>query len=1031
MKRPLALLTWMLLLPAGFAPGGETPEAQLDRARKLREQKQYQPALDILEKLAKSPPASIASTLPLELARTRTQLALTQEIDIRAGTLSRARGDLAALLVDTKSADADAVLEAAHIDILLAKALLRTAKLAEDARAADAQLARAETHFSKGVKALADVEKRLSKARDKSACRLEAGQALTVQASAITSSGTAARRRKAELLAEGRKVLEALVKDFAKDVQDPSVYLARAWLVRCCKDGGDSIKSQIYYKELLAETRDEAATAKRWARAFFIQGIRLDKAGVQQVRKEAADWLKTYADFRDAPEGAVVRFQLASASAVEAQALSKDVKHPQASKLYEQAQDEFTGVAAIDSEYAEQAGQYALNLRFLRLADKIPLDSINDFEGCFLKGRYELGVLNDLMAKVAAAKTPAERDELEAKRKEQVKACVAAFDRALKMTDKSATAAALAEARFYLAYCHMAAGDSAKALDTSEELARASPPTKRSAAAAAYALDVAAVLLARDAKGVLRKRVRDLCSFILKERGADWANDPATSQAHYQLAMLAIADKKYPEAIAELEQVGPEYRNHLYARCQLVFLLSAAREATANETLRRQYLAKAVAVAQDLPSLPPQPDAETTALYFSAQIVAVNLIFEIAADQLETGKVDEALRAYSDIKARAATLKEQFDKLAAGLDDDAREKLTRAFAEVKMLGELGTARADYRAGSYDKVLKETEASVKAVLALAKDDKALLKLGDGRISGDLLGVALRAYIQLGNGAEARKVMVALRRIADEKTGELVGAEVLAGVVQELKLQLRDQRKAGDKAGLEATVKNFGTFLEALGKDDPGLTADRHFLIFLASCYAGIDKHAEAAKLFAKVTEPKADPKKKLTAKEQKEWQEYWAVQAAYGHSLRLDKKYAEARKVLERTINDPRATGKFQVEKELVLLAEDEGDWGRALTAWSEYLENPGLRQPGLDPKSKDAALLREMYFDGYYHFILSHYKYGRAKSRPEYVTKAGAMIATLESAKEREGWQLIGPRVEELMRGEGELRAAYEAAKKK
>lgn len=106
----------------------------------------------------------------------------------------------------------------------------------------------------------------------------------------------------------------------------------------------------------------------------------------------------------------MVRFQLATASAIEAQAISKDVKHPQAAKLYEQAQDEFAAVAAIDCEQAEQAAQYALNLRFLRLADKIPLEAINDFEGCFLKGRFELGVLYDLSAKAAAAKTPAERD---------------------------------------------------------------------------------------------------------------------------------------------------------------------------------------------------------------------------------------------------------------------------------------------------------------------------------------------------------------------------------------------------------------------------------------------------------------------------------------------------------------------------------------------------------------------------------------------------------------------------------------------
>src|SRR5437762_11635055 len=100
-----------------------------------------------------------------------------------------------------------------------------------------------------------------------------------------------------------------------------------------------------------------------------------------------------------------------------------------------------------------------------------------------------------------------------------------------------------------------------------------------------------------------------------------------------------------------------------------------------------------------------------------------------------------------------------------------------------------------------------------------------------------------------------------------------------------------------------------------------------------------------------------------------------MQAAYARSLRLAKRPAEARKVLERIVKDPRAAGKFQAEKELIHVLEDEADYGRAITAWSEYLDSPALRQPLTDPKTRasDLRYLKELYFDGYYHFIYCTY----------------------------------------------------------
>jgi tetratricopeptide (TPR) repeat protein len=282
---------------------------------------------------------------------------------------------------------------------------------------------------------------------------------------------------------------------------------------------------------------------------------------------------------------------------------------------------------------------------------------------------------------------------------------------------------------------------------------------------------------------------------------------------------------------------------------------------------------------------------------------------------------------------------------------------------------------------------------------------------------------------------------LRRLTDEKGKAQVGAEVLGRVVGDLKIELRDQRKAGDKAGLEATIARFDVFLQALGKDNPKLVGegegDHAFMVFLATTYASLGKNAEAAKLFAKIPQPKFDAKKKLTPQEQREMEDYWLLQATYARSLREAKQYAEARKVVERILKESRSAGRFQAEKEMNHLLEEEGDYGRAVTAWSDYLENPGLREILINPRSKSGELrtAKELYFDGYWHFIFCCYQFGKAHKveakRKEFVGQAGSMIAALETNKDRDGWEIIGPRLEELLNREPMLREAYLAVKGK
>src|SRR5436309_1091504 len=129
MRRGLPLLTLTVLLAGGFAPGAEQQhQAQLEQARQLRNQKQPQDALAILQQLAKDPPESLVTVLPVELARTRVQLAMQQEIVQRPAYLLKARAELTALIKDPKTGDPAAILEAARIDVLIGTALAQQSR---------------------------------------------------------------------------------------------------------------------------------------------------------------------------------------------------------------------------------------------------------------------------------------------------------------------------------------------------------------------------------------------------------------------------------------------------------------------------------------------------------------------------------------------------------------------------------------------------------------------------------------------------------------------------------------------------------------------------------------------------------------------------------------------------------------------------------------------------------------------------------------------------------------------------------------
>src|SRR2546427_4842895 len=111
--------------------------------------------------------------------------------------------------------------------------------------------------------------------------------------------------------------------------------------------------------------------------------------------------------------------------------------------------------------------------------------------------------------------------------------------------------------------------------------------------------------------------------------------------------------------------------------------------------------------------------------------------------------------------------------------------------------------------------------------------------DYQVTGEILGLALRADVQKGKIDEAKAVLALLRRLSGEQ--DALGANpaaVLRTLVTELKVQVRDLKKAGDQAKLDKTVANFSAFLDELAKNPSQKEPDRNEVKLLADCYESL-------------------------------------------------------------------------------------------------------------------------------------------------------------------------------------------------
>ncbi len=135
-------------------------------------------------------------------------------------------------------------------------------------------------------------------------------------------------------IANGPKSLDLARKSFNQLAErgGPVGFMAATWNIKANLEAQNPVEAEKNRKQVIGETSPAAVPAQRLARLFFIQGIMTNPAfnklepqkKYKLIEDEGTKWFTAYPGQHKSPEGLAVRYELAQAFFMEAQALRKD-----------------------------------------------------------------------------------------------------------------------------------------------------------------------------------------------------------------------------------------------------------------------------------------------------------------------------------------------------------------------------------------------------------------------------------------------------------------------------------------------------------------------------------------------------------------------------------------------------------------------------------------------------------------------------------------------------------------------------------
>ncbi|HXG11497.1 MAG TPA: hypothetical protein VNK04_17210 [Gemmataceae bacterium] len=1015
MNRPIVTLALTTLFMIAAAVPAEEPH--LEFVRGLRARRLNDLALEYLQKLSKNAPPDLARELPLEFARTRLELAKEEpDIGRRLALYGEARKDLEQLLKANPAREGEARLEMAQVAVLQGKAQLSRALREESSAARRAEMIKARKLLEDAGKLLevaaAHLDAQLAKLpeqpktpQEQTARRtleearlradLDRGLNLLDQAQTYTDEGNLkVLEQRGELVKRAEEMLRQVEE---QDDNNPLCWEAAAWVGRCQYEGGNPRQARIRFENIIKETNPAAESGRRLAAYFRIlalpQAAVLGKENAADLQRQAAEqWLARYRTYTNTPEGQGVMFQLAELYYQQAQE-AKDPANRR--RLYEQARELYRQLEQTDNDYTDRARDRKVRITFLAQGGPSgDVTKFTTFEDCYVRAQYEAFKLNEDPKEIKDAK------ELEKKRKERFATIITALDRALKLTAAGrggkVSERDLLVATGMLAYACLASGDYARAVQVGESLAYTKPQSSQAAAAAIYALQAYAQLLADPAKAEdYRAGMVQLVNYV-KQR---WPTEPVADFARHQLGLLLIREKKFPEAVAELATVSPRYANLIPVKWQLA---SAAFQAEQDRSEpvgpdKRPFKEQGLAALRSMPELPDDADPLTAQIYVAAKIQLGQHLYE--------------MKQFQEMEELAGPLLQRLPQLRLE-NETVREQLRTGLAALILYARYGRAEADYDAGRY----AEARKALDPVIDEAKAGKLPELKAVPQLRWALLGLALRANVQDGNLKRAQDVLQALQKYADDQEGQGKIEAILQPVIKVMSDQVEELRRAGEAEELDRTVQRFADFLDALRKQQKKPTSE--LLFVLGQSYTSLGKYAEALAVLEQI-KPPADGDEQAN-------RVYRAARLLQVRARRLSGQLDQAESALKAVLAEPWGKQNLEALKEEAHLLDARQKYGAAAVQWNTLLKT-------LQGKIQTDAAAKEQFFEIYFYLTRSYYRYGMSQSDKakgeKYVKASAGFIAKLESSWPDLGGETSKARFTELLEKEPALKKAYEQAK--
>lgn len=1021
MKRWWWIIALALVNPL---PLGAAEVDHLEFARGLRSRNYPDLARDYLTELATKPglPPALARQLPFEIAKALLDLAAAETDPREQKKLyDQIRQHLDAFIQANPNSPqaSEAHLDRARILVQQARTRLHKAWL-EEGGARPQELKSVRTLFEQAGQSLRAAVTRIAAAADKSndpafvqaktEAELEVALNLLDQMVTFAGDGDVDRR-----VAVGKRALDALKKLAGLDDKNRVAWLARAALIRYYDEVDLFQDATDVYKRFDRAAGPATEPAKRFARWNYLRLLarkdpaHKDKNNTAELRKLANDWLNDYRRFSRTPEGQGVRYELAQLYRHDGDAIGNP-KVSQAIQAYIAAEKLYAALEQEESDYAERARIHKVQVMVKRKSELAEGDigKLATFEECFLRAQIESEKLNE-----EAKNPPADPKKAEAERAKHIQNIIAVLERGRARVGPKDRVKEQIDAGFLLEYYLLLAnrpGDAVKAAELGESLARAHPESLRAGAAGAYALHgLAQAIVDQERAGAAPENVEDTRKRLAKLAGyieTTWPNDLAADAARHQLGAQALRQQNYPEAVAALARVTPQYGNYVQAQYQLGTAAQKAHELkTAVPQGQPPWDQQAAAAFRRVPEPPGANDTEANRVYVAAKLKLANVHYNA--------------REFDDMENLLAKLA---GRLNLEKDSKVQEEQKNEINKRTVYAKWGKADAEFRSGAADRFGK-TRVLIDPVVDQLKA-KQVPALDQPKLIHAILGLALRANVLDGKSDRAKEILAFLQ----SSTGEFENrSAILIDLVQQLRGQIEElkQKGASFDSEREKTVAAFVKFLDELAKE-PNLQPE--MIRFLAFSYSGLDKHAEAAALLEKIPPPSRSPlspggsgKGEGVSEEEKFYNESRVLHA---RELRLAKKYSEADAALRKFLQTDAGKRSLGARKEEAALLEDQSKYAPAANAWFKLVEE-------LKKLRDTNPQLGEPYHDCLYHYIFCMYHYGAQSAdeavKRKYLQRAARLIVSLERSDPQMGG--LKERYQALLEKEPPLRIEYDAAK--